>query len=168
VEQDNGENVPIVLEGVKYIPDLWINLFNICKALKGGSKMGNVDESISLTKNDVILNFDTLIKTKDGCVPGIKLTPIVNNIGASAMKLEKSECMDINNLHKILGHCGEASARLTGKALGYEVTGKFEVCESCAIGKAKQKSVNKDWKGGSNIPGERLYVDISSIRAKVL
>jgi hypothetical protein len=85
----------------------------------------------------VILKFDTLIKTKDGCVPGIILTSIMKNIGASAMKLEKSECMDINNLHKILGHCGEASARLTGQAIGYEVTGKFEFCESWAIGKAK-------------------------------
>jgi hypothetical protein len=102
VEQDNGKKVPIVLEGVKYIPDLWINLFSICKALKDGSKIGNVDEIITLTKYDVILEFDTLITTKDGCVPGIKLTPIMNNIGASAMKLEKSECMDINNLHKSL------------------------------------------------------------------
>jgi hypothetical protein len=133
VEQDNGEMVPIVLEGVKYIPDLWINLFSICKALKGGSKIGNIDEIITLTKNDVILKFDTLIKTKDGCVPGIKLTPIVNDIGASAIRLEKGESMDINNLHEILGHCGKASARLTAKALGYEVTGKFEVCEPCAI-----------------------------------
>jgi hypothetical protein len=26
--------------------------------------------------------------------------------------------------------------------------------------------VNKDWKGGSNTPGERLYVDIVSIKGK--
>jgi hypothetical protein len=48
VERDNGEKAPIVLEGVKYTSDLWINLFSICKALKGGSKI------------------DTLIKTTDG------------------------------------------------------------------------------------------------------
>jgi hypothetical protein len=73
---------------------------------------------------------------------------MMNNIGASAMRLEKSECMDINNLHKILGHCGEARARLTGKALGYEVTGKalgyevtgkFENCESCAMVRLNRK-----------------------------
>jgi hypothetical protein len=66
-----------------------------------------------VTKNDVIIKLDTLIKTNDGCVPRIKLTPILNNIGALAMRLEKSESFAINNLHKILGHCGEASARLT-------------------------------------------------------
>jgi hypothetical protein len=143
-------------------------LLSICKALKGGSKIGNVDEIITLTKNDVILKFDTLIKTKDGCVPGIKLTPIMDNIGASAMRLEKREYMDISNLHKILGHCSEASARLTGKALGYEVTGKLDICESCAIGKAKQKSANRDGKGGSNTPYEGFYVDISFNKGKAL
>jgi hypothetical protein len=63
-----------------------------------------------------------------------------------------------------LGHCGEVSARLTGKALVYEVIGAFDTCEACSIGKAKQKNINKHWKGGFSIPGERRYVDISSIQ----
>jgi hypothetical protein len=63
-----------------------------------------------------------------------------------------------------LGHCGEASARLTGKALGYEVIETFDTYEACSIGKAKQKNINKKWKGGSSVPGERLYTDISSIQ----
>jgi hypothetical protein len=66
VEPDDGEKVPIVLEGVKYIPDLWINLFSMCKASKGGSKIGTIDKIITLRKNDVILKFGTMIKTKDG------------------------------------------------------------------------------------------------------
>jgi hypothetical protein len=61
VKQDNDKRVPIVLEGVKYIPDLWINLFSICKALKGGSRIGNVHEIITLTKNDVDFKFDTQV-----------------------------------------------------------------------------------------------------------
>jgi len=166
VEQDNGEKVPIILEGVKLIADLWINLFSICNALKGGSKIGNIGEIITLTKNDVTLKFDNLIKTKDCCVSGIRLTPILNDVGTLATGSGKEETVEINNLHKILGHCGKASARLTGMALGYKVTGKFEVCEPCAVAKARQKNVNKDWKGGSNVPGERLYVDISSIKGK--
>jgi hypothetical protein len=43
VEQDYGEKVSNVLEGVKCIPDLWINLFSICKTLKRGSKIGNIE-----------------------------------------------------------------------------------------------------------------------------
>ena len=95
------------------------------------------------------------------------MKPLLNDVSATVVesKKEKSKNMiDVNNLHKILGHCGEASARLTGKALGYEVIGTFDTCEACSIGKARQKNVNKDWKGGSLTAGERLYVDISSIQ----
>jgi hypothetical protein len=34
------------------------------------------------------------------------------------------------------------------------------------VSKARQKNINKDWKGGSITPGERLYVDISSIKGE--
>jgi hypothetical protein len=34
-------------------------------------------------------------------------------------------------------------------------------------GKAQQKNVNKSWLGSSNLPGEHLYVDISSIKKEV-
>ena len=67
--------------------------------------------------------------------------------------------IDINNLHTILGHCGEATARMTG----YDVVGVFKPCEACSVGKARQKNIKKEWKGGSVTAGERLYVDISSI-----
>jgi hypothetical protein len=53
---------------------------------------------------------------------------------------------------------------MTGKALGNEVIGTFDTCETCSIGKAKQKNINKQWKGGSSVSGERLYVDMSSIQ----
>ena len=74
--------------------------------------------------------------------------------------------IDINNLHTILGHCGEATARMTGKAHGYDVVGVFNPCEACSVGKARQKNINKEWKGGSMTAGERLYVDISSIKGE--
>jgi len=34
------------------------------------------------------------------------------------------------------------------------------------MAKQKQKSVNKVWLGGSNIPGERIYINISSIKER--
>jgi hypothetical protein len=79
---------------VKYIPNLWLNLFSICKSLKGGSKIGNIDEVITLTKNNVTLKFDALIKTNDGYVPGIKLILILENVGASAVELLRDESID--------------------------------------------------------------------------
>jgi hypothetical protein len=40
------------------------------------------------------------------------------------------------------------------------------VCEECAIAKAKQKNTNKVAKGGSQNSGERIYIDISSIKGE--
>jgi hypothetical protein len=67
-------------------------------------------------------------------------------------------------LNKVFGHCGEVNARFTGKAYGCKITGKFDVCEFFSVRKARQKNINKEWKGGSSILGERLYIDISSIK----
>jgi hypothetical protein len=52
------------------------------------------------------------------------------------------------------------------KIYGFKSTGSFDTCEQCAIAKARQKSVNKNWLGSSDLPGERLYVDISSIQKR--
>jgi hypothetical protein len=54
----------------------------------------------------------------------------------------------------------------TAMMYGFRFTGQFEVCEDCAIAKARQKNINKAWSGSSNILGERLYVDISSIQER--
>jgi hypothetical protein len=34
------------------------------------------------------------------------------------------------------------------------------------VAKARQRNINKDWKGGSQVPGERVYLDISSIKGE--
>jgi hypothetical protein len=66
-------------------------------------------------------------------------------------------------IHKILVHCGETHLKATANSYGIKVFGKLEACESCAISKAKQKNTNNVLTGSSNVPGERHYVDISSI-----
>ena len=73
--------------------------------------------------------FDRFLILKNGFVPGIKMTPLLNDVSATVVESKKensNNMINVNNLHKILGHCGEASARLTGKALGYEVIGTFD------------------------------------------
>jgi transposase InsO family protein len=49
---------------------------------------------------------------------------------------------------------------------GFKSCDNFDACEQCAITKAQQKNVNKNGLGSSNLPGERLYVDISSIKER--
>jgi hypothetical protein len=162
--QKNGEKLIVTLENVKYVPELWINLFGIGKALKYGFNLSNDGEIIKLSNGNVTSTFDKVMRTKNGFVPGIKLLQVLGDVGTSILGTKKRDTIDVNNLHKILGHCSEVNTRLTGKAYGYKVTDKFDVCEACSIAKARQKNINKEWKGGSLIRGERFYVDISSIK----
>jgi hypothetical protein len=48
--QKNGESLVVTLHDVKFVPDLWINLFSIGKALKNGFNLGNDGEKIKLMK----------------------------------------------------------------------------------------------------------------------
>jgi hypothetical protein len=97
-------------------------------------------------KGKMVILFDRCLKSKNDFLPGIKMKAVLGDIRATVVdpKEEKPKnSINVNNLHKILGHCGEARTRLTGKALGYEVIGTFDTGESCSIGKAKQKNINK-------------------------
>jgi hypothetical protein len=49
---------------------------------------------------------------------------------------------------------------------GLKHSGNFETCKECAVAKARQKNVNKNWLNSSDVPDERLYIDISSIAGK--
>jgi hypothetical protein len=88
--------------------------------------------------------------------------PPMANHATNGARLDK--CIDVNRFHEILGHCGADRLQKTAHIHGIKLKGNVEVCEDCAIAKARQKNVNKEWKGGSQVPGERLYMDISSVR----
>jgi hypothetical protein len=64
----------------------------------------------------------------------------------------------------MIGHCGLDCLKKTAQVHGLKLKGDFKVFKDCAVAKARQKNLNKDWKGGSQVPGESVYLDISSIR----
>jgi hypothetical protein len=49
---------------------------------------------------------------------------------------------------------------------GLKHSGNFETCKECAVAKARQKNFNKSSLNSSDVPGERLYINISSIAEK--
>jgi hypothetical protein len=113
---------------VKLVPELWIH--SIGKALKHGFNLRNDGKIIKLSKGNVTLTFDKVVRTKNGFTSEIKLFPVLGDVGTSVLETKKRETIDVKNLHKILGHCGEVNTRLTGKPYGYEVTSKFDICEA--------------------------------------
>jgi hypothetical protein len=62
----------------------------------------------------------------------------------------------------MLGQCGLDRLDKIAKIHDFKLCRDLQTCEECA--KSRQKNVNKDWKGGSQVPEERLHLEISSIR----
>jgi hypothetical protein len=59
VERVNGKTFQVLLQEVKLVPDLWVNFFNMNKALKNDFKFGNKDIIIFLSKGSTGLSFDS-------------------------------------------------------------------------------------------------------------
>jgi hypothetical protein len=76
--------------------------------------------------------------------------------------------INIEQAHQLFVHMSNETTRATAKALGWEITrGSMEPCESCAVVKAKQKNVPKKSEHVQAVkPGERIYLDISSIKGE--
>jgi hypothetical protein len=55
VQPKNGDKFVVVLQNVKFVPDLWVNLFRISKAVKNGFNLGNEDVVMKLMKGNMIL-----------------------------------------------------------------------------------------------------------------
>jgi hypothetical protein len=145
-----------------------VNSFSLNKVLKKGFKISNDGVISSLNYKHVKLTFDRVIHATDGCVTGVLMKPIlsdnINRFSNASIINERS--YDINYLHKLFGHCGQEIINNTVKMYGFKSSGNFDTCEKCSIAKAWQKNVNKNWLGSCNLPGERLYVDISSIKER--
>jgi hypothetical protein len=170
VSQINGEKFTVTLNDVKYVPSLCVNLFFLNKALKKGFKVSNDGVVVSLNFKHVKLTFDCVINATDGCVTGVSMKPMMsNNINRFAnASISNERIYNINHLHKLFGHCGQEILNKTIKMYGFKSSGCFDTCEQCAIAKAQQKNVNKQCLGSSNLPGEHLYIDISSIKERSL
>jgi hypothetical protein len=149
------------------VPDLWINSLSINNAVMNGFMIGNEGLLIKLTKGETTLMLDQRLSTKGRFVSGIKMVPVFNQVANTVFETEKmikAMSVEINKLHKILDHCGENHLKATANDYGSKVFGKLETYEPCDISKVKKKKTNKVWTGSSNVPGERLYLDISSIK----
>jgi hypothetical protein len=101
----------------------------------------------------------------DGTVSGIKMISLDSPTAYVAHnKLDSSKSIDANKFDEMIGYCGLHHLKKTAQVHRLKLKGDFKVCKDCSVAKVRQKNLNKDWKGGSQVPGERVYLDISSIR----
>jgi len=84
------------------------------------------------------------------------------------MTLDKGSTVKLTTLHDMLGHAGEYASRLMANYYSWKTTGKLSRCESCGLSKARQSPIPNKVITRSKIPGERLFIDISSIKSRNL
>ena len=68
--QKNGDTLDILLQDYKYSPELGVSLFSLTKAMESGWSMTNQGMEIILTKGNISIRFDQVMKTKDGVLCG--------------------------------------------------------------------------------------------------
>jgi len=105
-----GENKEFVLDNIQYIPGFWVNLFSLMAAMSKGCLISNEGRMIVVMKNGLKIKFNKEIKTKNGFVCRVRLTvkPAEDCLLATVTMVDSHRTVDINKLHKELGHVSKA------------------------------------------------------------
>lgn len=148
---------------IQLIPGLPFNLISGTKLQDLGFEVHCKGNAMEYTKDGMSLKFDIRINTPKGMVLATCLKQIATEVGGASTT---TKTVSINMAHEQLGHLNEDATRKVAKQLGWTITkGSFYACESCAIGKAKQKTVKNPEapKEKSPVVNGCIYLDLTRI-----
>jgi hypothetical protein len=144
VIQVEGSTLDIVINDVKFLPELCANVFSVNKALKNGFKFSNKNENISLTKCSASITFDRNIKSLDGTVSGIKMVYLDFPTAYVAQnKLDSGKSVNVSKFHEIIGHCGIDFLKKTAQVQGLKLKGDFKVYEDVLLQSQGRRALTK-------------------------
>ena len=194
VNAANGTSMPMVCKGkmnveaipkqgksskgvltVKVAKGMMHKLFSFTTALMHdwkmyGAKEENGDTEIKLTQNHFEpIVFDRVLRFDDAILLAARIKILPKNLnleGAHTATLEGS--ISKKMLHQITGHAGQQLMADTAKYYGVNVTGIVTKCLSCSLEKIRQKNIPKKNESTAKNPGERMYLDISSMKDESL
>jgi hypothetical protein len=155
-----GRKHEITLTNVSYVPQLMVNLFSLTAAMEKGYSVVGSKEGITLQKDSWLMKFDRKVGTPRGHVFATTLIP-ATNYEIAQVNLP----IGYEKAHQLLGHPGQNKLLGTAERLGWILAAKTEKeCEDCLKGKARRLNLNKEAKNKSIKAGERLMIDISSVK----
>jgi hypothetical protein len=76
--------------------------------------------------------------------------------------------LEVKAFHRSMGHIHRDALSKTTAYYGVKLWGKLEPCYECSLAKIRRMNLCKETKSKSTVPGERLLMDISSVRADSL
>jgi len=103
IKQKNGDTHDILLTKVKYVPDLWCNLFSITAAMTQGFAIESNGLNIVVKKGQFKLIFDKKIKTNTGFLLGVDI--MRKQTEAVTVMMEGSK-ISYKKFHQMLAHPG--------------------------------------------------------------
>lgn len=157
VKDAKGINTIVTLNNVSYVPDLKYNLISVGKMAEAGASITYSNSGAHISIGDKTIALQSI---GNNAVFGLQ----VNRMMEASTALDVGKTIDVSKAHSLFGHASEDTTRKTAALYGLKVTGTMDLCDACATAKAKQKNVNKVGSSTTR-PGERLYVDISSVSA---
>ena len=126
----------------------------------GQTKQGEL--FIALTHEDhKPIIFDRVLKAGNSVLLAAKM--VINNpeeVNAVIVNGKQSE----EYFHRVTGHAGHHLMDTTAKYYKVDLTGKENNCLSCSLEKIRQNNIPKKHGDKSKNPGEKMYLDISSMR----
>ena len=165
VFDSNYNSINVIIRNVSYVPTCDNKIFSGTQVCNNDFMKGIITGTNMIYSNDDIsLYFQRNCESNllVGHIEPIKGNGKQLNRNYSVNKINK---ININTFHDILGHPNEKVLRNTAKILGIKPEGDLEVCDSCSLSKARRKDLNKINTHKSNIPGERIYADISYVNS---
>jgi hypothetical protein len=131
VVQLNGSSVNVTLKEVKYVPELWVNLFRISKSLKHRFDLSNKRLMINMKEGSVSVTFDRFIKTVNGSISGIKMItydPSVAYIAKASLISIKE--IYVNMFHEMIRHCSVDRLKKTTNIHDLKLKGQFKAMKA--------------------------------------
>ena len=162
--QKDGMRTSITIKDVKYVPELFCNLFSIPMALRNGCTLEGSKDRLIIKKDNKKYFFDKRIKSGNGILFGIEIIEKKEE----HKHHEKSKIVDIMRYHEMLGHASEAMTRSTAARMNVRLKGQYTYCDGCSQGKMRQKNIPKVKVKQADSPGVRFFLDISSIKYESL
>ena len=163
----DGQLVRVARVNVLVVPELWTNLWSLSKDVADPTcDLKKVDGTIHVASDGRTVKFDRVFPAGTGKLYGVEVLPETFEKETANITAPKKK-IAIETMHAMFGHPDEAVSRQTAKALGIELRkGSMKKCKYCAIGKAKRKNLSKTNHKKSKKKGGRVYIDISSTKAR--
>ena len=167
IQQDGGY-MDIVLNDVLFVPELWLNLISITKALTHPHiSLQSDGELITIIFNQEQENgqkdklvFDKVYPAGSGQLLGVEIQPC----DAYANMVMLTEALTIyEDLHEKLGHPNDKVVTKTASHHGIKTRDKKEKCRFCIMGKHKRLPIPRNVSNLTSARGERINIDVSSV-----